>query len=537
MKKLLTLLFAVLLAICVFPVMPVRGTVADSFDKSSVYEPYFILVNADTPTKSYRGIEQDADKQVYPASTTKILTCILALEKGNLDDMVTVSAKAVDFGNGNSLMGLQEGDQYKLRDLLYGLMLPSGNDAAIAIAEHIAGSTEAFADMMNEKAASLEMTHSHFVTVHGKQNENHYTTVRDMARLTAYALNESKQKDMFRTIVGTKTYTASSGPRAIELVNSNRMLVDMPATEKVPEPISCLYADAIGVKTGDTNAAGKCLIAAAEREGVTLIAVLYGGTLNDPEYNNGWSDGRKDKYNARRFQDAAAMFDYAFSDMSRTVSYSELVRNGLPAEFDINIINASADDSQGGVLKAKANLSMDTNVILMVPDPNMTYAQLPIETQQNITSAYAPISEGSTIGTVTYTYRGKTLTTVELIATRSVKEGNAVTEITPVSPVEENPVDPNSEQQAQQGFTLIGQPNEVDINAAGEASKGSRCSSGVPVGIVIAIVVLIVILLAVIVLFFLYVRAEKKRRAAAKRRAARRRAQQQAMQYDPYDRS
>jgi D-alanyl-D-alanine carboxypeptidase (penicillin-binding protein 5/6) len=532
MKKFLSVVFAALLTVFLLPVLPVQHAGADTFDKSSVYEPYYILVNADTPTKSYRGIEQDADRQVYPASTTKILTCILALEKGNLDDMVTVSAKAVDFGNGNSLMGLEEGDQYSLRDLLYGLMLPSGNDAAIAIAEHIAGSTEAFANMMNEKAAELEMSHSHFVTVHGKQNENHYTTVRDMARLTAYALNESNQKTMFRTIVGTKTYTASTGPRAIELVNSNRMLVDMPATEKVPEPISCLYEGTIGVKTGDTNAAGKCLIAAAERDGVTLIAVLYGGTLNDPEYNSGWSDGRKDKYNARRFQDAAAMFDYAFNDMNRTVSFSELVRNGMPAEFDITIINAAADDSQNGVLKAKANLSLDTNISIMVPDPNMTYDKLPIEAQTNITSMYAPISEGSTVGTVSYIYHGKTLATVELTATRSVKEGNVVTDITPVYNVPDQTV-PDAEQQTAESPQ---KESAMLISGGPDNTKGSSCSSGFPIGAVIAIIVLVVVLLVVIVLFILYVRAEKKRRAAAKRRAARRRAQQQAMQSDRYDR-
>ena len=190
------------------------------------------------------------------------------------------------------------------------------------------------------------MDHSHFVTVHGKHNENHYTTVRDMAILTAYALNKSDYRETFREIVKTTTYKTSTGPRVIELVNSNRMLIDTPPTEDLPNPISCLYSDAIGIKTGDTTPAGKCLIAAAERNGVTLIAVLYGGTLNDPDYNSGWPEGRKDKYNARRFQDAAAMFEYAFNDMMRQYSIAELSENGMPISVDILISNASAEDSQ-----------------------------------------------------------------------------------------------------------------------------------------------------------------------------------------------
>ena len=266
MKKILSLVFAALLMIGLLPFLSVSGAKADAFQPDDIYEPYYILVNAEKSDVSYHGIERDADAKVYPASTTKILTCIIALERGNLSDMVTVSAKAVDFGNGNSLM-------------LYGMMLPSGNDAAIAVAEHIAGSTEAYADLMNEKAESLHMTHSHFVTVHGKQNENHYTTVRDMALLTAYALNTSEKSEEFRTIVKTGKYTAESGPKVIELVNSNRMLVDAPATETLPNPISCLYADAIGVKTGDTTKAGKCLIAAAERNGVTVDVLCCG--MND----------------------------------------------------------------------------------------------------------------------------------------------------------------------------------------------------------------------------------------------------------------
>ena len=524
MKKALSAVIAALLILSLIPLLPVSGASADAFDLDSVYEPYFILVNADTPTVSYRGIEKEADKQVYPASTTKILTCIIALEEGNLDDMVSVSAKAVDFGNGNSLMGIEEGEQYSLRDLIYGMMLPSGNDAAIAIAEHLAGSTDAYAEKMNQKAQALGMTHSHFVTVHGKQNENHYTTARDMAILTAYALNDSPKSKEFREIVGTRTYSAESGPTVINLVNSNRMLVDMPKTETVPDPISCLYADAIGVKTGDTNAAGKCLIAAAERNGVTLIAVLYGGTLNDTNYNKNWSDGRKDKYNAYRFQDAAKMFDYAFDDMIHTVSVSELVDHGMQTTFEVEIANAAAEDSYGGKLNAKADLSLETQLSIMQPDPNATIADLKVEANPTFTNLYAPIAEGAVIGNVAYVCNGKTILSANLIAERSVKEGMAQTEIAPVDyqPIEDVPIPPQS--------SLIGEPNvpTLDPNDAKPIAE-SNGGCGLPEDmrwLPIVVAVIFVLLIVCIVLFILHLRAEAKRRRAAARRRARKRAQE-----------
>ena len=458
MKRILSLIVAVLFigSASMFPVFP--KTSADTFNADSIYEPYYLLSNADTPTVAYRGLERDADKQVFPASTTKILTCIVALENGNLDDMVTVSHNAVNFGRGNSLMGIEEGCQYSLRDLLYGMMLPSGNDAAIAIAEHIAGSTEAYAEMMNEKAKEIGMTHSHFVTVHGKQNDNHYTTVRDMALLTAYALNKSEKSDMFREIVKTARYTSESGPKTIELVNSNRMLVDAPATETLTNPISCLYADAIGIKTGDTAKAGKCLIAAAERNGVTLIAVLYGGTIGDPDYNDGWNDAQKDKYNVKRFNDAAALFDYAFDDMMHSVSIGELIENGLQVNFDITISNAAQDDSQGGVLRAYADLSKDTMISVMQPDPNAKVSDLTIEARPIFTNQYAPIGEGTVVGSVTYVYNNETLASANLIAERSVKEGTAQTDITPVA---SNPANENSELIS---GNLIGDANAASLN-------------------------------------------------------------------------
>ncbi len=505
MKRLIAICISLLFVLTVIPYP--RAAQADSFNLDSIYEPYFILVNADNPTVAYKGIEKEADKQVFPASTTKILSCIVALENGNLDDMVTVSAKAVDFGRGNSLMGLEEGDTYSMRDLLYGMMLPSGNDAAIAIAEHIAGSTNAFADMMNEKATALGMTHSHFVTVHGKQNDNHYTTVRDMALLTAYAL----KNETFRQIVSTKTYVAQSGPRPLELLNSNRMLVDTPPTETLPEPATCLYDYASGVKTGDTTAAGKCLVAAAQRDGITMIAVLYGGTLNDPEYNPGASDQRRDKFNVARFQDAIKMFDYAFSEMTCTLTVEDLVSYGMPVEFEVNISNASENDSQGGVLKVRADLAMDTTLTMMQPTLDAMRANMAAIANPTFTNIYAPIGADSIIGSVAYSYNGQILLSANLLATRSVKEGTGQ-------------VDISQQTSSSDGIDLIGEANTPTVTVTTEPEGGC----GVPQDlrwVLIVLPIIFVLLILCVTMFIVYLNAESKRR---KREAARRKADKRA---------
>ena len=519
MKRFFTGAFALLLIFTSAFFMAPSTARADGFNLSSIYEPYALLVTADNPAVAYDGIEKGADTKIYPASTTKILTCIVALESGkSLDEYVTVSANAVDFGSGNSLMGLLEGDEFTLRDLLYGLMLPSGNDAAIAIAEFIGGDVSTFMETMNAKAQSLGMTSTHFVTPHGKQNEEHYTTARDMARLTAYALNDSPFSDVFRSIVTTKEYTASSGSHDLYLYNTNRMLFDAPVTDTLPNPISCLYADCIGVKTGDTRYAGKCLIAAASRDGVTMIAVLYGGTLDDADYDSGASEGRNDKYNARRFQDAAAMFDYAFGKMQRTVTVQDLIDLGLPVTFDITIQNASENDSNGGVLTVKADLDPSRTVTMMEPTYTGMQSALASDPSTLYVCSYAKtsasIADGEMLGTVTYSYQGATILTTNLLATRSVLEGTSSAAVVT-----------NAPQGTASNLIAIEGSSGLD-NSASEAAGscldfGNMTTTEKVCTILLPIIFLLLVLC--LVMFFIYLRAEAKRR---KRAAARRRAQQ-----------
>ena len=224
-----------------------------------------ILIEADSGTVLY---EKNADEQRAMASTTKIMTAILTIEAGDLDREFVADSYAIRV-EGTS-MGLQEGDRVSRRDLLYGILLPSGNDAANAAAVDVGGSIGGFVGMMNAKAEELGLESTHFVTPSGLDADGHYTTARDLAALTAYAM----KNDIFRSIVCCSSAEVEYGnpPYMRTLYNSNKMLTR--------------YEGAIGVKTGFTDNARRCLVSAAERDGVTLIAV----TLNA---GDDWNDHTK----------------------------------------------------------------------------------------------------------------------------------------------------------------------------------------------------------------------------------------------------
>lgn len=233
-----------------------------------------VLIEAGTGTILY---EKNAYEQRAMASTTKIMTAILTIEAGDLDREFTVDSCAI-MVEGTS-MGLREGDRVSRRDLLYGILLPSGNDAANAAAVSVSGSTGAFVELMNRKARELGLESTHFATPSGLDANGHYTTAYDLAMLTAYAM----KNEVFRDIVRCSTAQVEYGnpPYMRTLYNSNKMLKR--------------YDGAIGVKTGFTDNARRCLVSAAERDGVTLIAV----TLNA---GDDWNDHTK-------------MLDYGFTQV------------------------------------------------------------------------------------------------------------------------------------------------------------------------------------------------------------------------------
>ncbi len=197
--------------------------------------------------------ERNADIRLPMASTTKILTALVVLGEENLDEIVIVPKEAE--GTEGSSVYLKAGEEISVRDLLYGLMLRSGNDCAVTLALHHSGSVRRFADAMNQKAISVGAENSCFRNPHGLPDEGHYTTARDLALIASAAM----ENDTFREIVSTKYYE----PRAWK--NKNRMLWD--------------FEGALGVKTGFTVRAGRCLVSAAERNDMTLVSVV----LNSPQ--------------------------------------------------------------------------------------------------------------------------------------------------------------------------------------------------------------------------------------------------------------
>ena len=212
-----------------------------------------IVIDRETGTVLY---EKNAYTKRAMASTTKIMTAIITIESGKLNDMVEVSKKAATIGG--SRLGLKIGDKISLKDLLYGLMLRSGNDAAVQIAEYLGGSVEVFANMMNQKAKELNLNNTHYVTPHGLDNPQHYTTAYELAVLTNYALNNKT----FANIVNTKQCNININGISKSLNNTNELIGVLNGVN--------------GVKTGFTNNAGRCLVTSITRDDFSIICVVLG---------------------------------------------------------------------------------------------------------------------------------------------------------------------------------------------------------------------------------------------------------------------
>jgi len=200
---------------------------------------------------------KNMNEKLPMASTTKIMTTLVAIESGKLEETVTVSKKA-SYTEGSSIY-LQVGEKHKVHDLLYGIMLRSGNDAAVAVAEHIGGSIEGFAELMNRKAQEIGAENTHFANPHGLDAAGHYTTAHDLALITAYAL----KNPVFAEIVSSKKKTIEGPPNENwdrVMINKNKMLWQFDGGD--------------GVKTGFTKKAGRCLVSSATRDGMQLVCVV-----------------------------------------------------------------------------------------------------------------------------------------------------------------------------------------------------------------------------------------------------------------------
>ncbi len=290
MKK-FALLIIIAVVLSVF--MPKQDACAA--EKPSVSAAGAVLISADTGEILY---SVNCDKKLPMASTTKIMTTLLCLESGNLYEEFTVDSEAIKVEG--SSMGLQEGDIVTKYALCCGMLLPSGNDAANAAAVKIAGSIEAFADMMNERAREIGLSRTYFVTPSGLDGEGHGSSAYDMAMLAREAL----KNETFREICSSESIKLSFGNPSYDrwLTNTNKLLT--------------MYDGVFGVKTGFTDEAGRCLVSACERDGKSLICV----TLND---KNDWNDH-------------IAMYEYGFST-ARNVEIP------IPQQYELDLVGAEED--------------------------------------------------------------------------------------------------------------------------------------------------------------------------------------------------
>jgi D-alanyl-D-alanine carboxypeptidase (penicillin-binding protein 5/6) len=251
-----------------------------------------VAVDGETGTVLF---DKNARVRRPPASMTKVVTAIVALEKGNLQDKVKTKVGAADMP-GSSVMGLVVGDELTLKELLEGLLLPSGNDAAMAIAQHVGGSEKQFVQMMNDKVAALGLKDTHFTNPHGLQDEQHYSSAYDMAMLALYAM----KNPTFAEIVKTADISVATPNRTFKLANTN--------------PLLGVYPGVDGVKTGSTDEAGLCVVASAIQNGRRVFV-----TLMDSD---------------NRVNDGTAVFDYAFKQFG-LVSFS-LPQSPLYMAYDAN---------------------------------------------------------------------------------------------------------------------------------------------------------------------------------------------------------
>lgn len=228
-------------------------TSAETIKEPDVNSRACVVIDRKTNSVLF-GKNENTKKKM--ASTTKIMTATIIIEKCNLSDTIEISKKAA--GTGGSRLGLKTGDKITILDLLYGLMLRSGNDAAVALAEYAGGDINGFAELMNAKALELGLTNTHFETPHGLDSNEHYTTAYELALLSNYALDNPT----FAKIVGTKNYTITINGSPKALSNTNELLGNMEGV--------------YGIKTGFTNGANRCLVTACKRNNIDIICVVLG---------------------------------------------------------------------------------------------------------------------------------------------------------------------------------------------------------------------------------------------------------------------
>lgn len=407
----LTALCAVLFS-CIFFFSPgniYTAKAAGTSDTISLAAKGAILIDQQSGRVLY---EKNADEKLYPASTTKILTALIALERGDLNDTVTVGKEVLMVPWDSSKAYLQVGEQITLKDLIMGLLLPSGNDAADTIAVYIGrkvsgnmslDETQAmdkFVELMNERANQAGATGSHFVNPHGYHDNNHYTTPHDLA----FIAREAMQNEYFRQVVSTYKYSVddkpvpdSSQPPGITdhtWVNSN---------ELINKSSKDYYEYATGIKTGYTTPAGECVVSSASKDGMDLIAVVM-----DSSYQERWQDSKKLlDYGFQNFQ------NYKGIDKGEAVSTLKVDNNSskglvnLTAVSDQDFADTFQKDEAARIQKS---IVWDKSIIS------------PMEGEGDKVKLLSSIKTGEVIGKEVFTLDGNVLKEINLKAKEGVKK-------------------------------------------------------------------------------------------------------------------
>lgn len=345
-----------------------------------------LLVSPDSGMVLY---EKNADERRYPASTTKIMTALIVLE--NVTDLSeTVTAEASDFEHvtaDSSNAGIKEGEVVTVEDLLYALMLPSANEAAYMLARHVGGTWENFVDMMNERAAELGCTGTHFSNPCGLHEDDHYTTARDLYKI-AYA---AMQDETFSNIADTVQWKMNTSLRQEHLILTTNYLI-------LSSYAAYAYPFCKGIKTGHTSQAGNCFVGYAEYGDAKLYSVVLGSADHSAEYPE----------IAASFTDTSSLCKWGFDNFtSKTI----VKKGDTVKEITVNL----STDTDRLVLTTKNDLvslvPKDLDVAKLLEAPNFT---APDEVN-------APIKAGDVIGSVTYSYDGVDYGTVELVALSDVE--------------------------------------------------------------------------------------------------------------------
>lgn len=378
MKK-LKIIFFIFIFLMQFIIF-ISPSYADS-DNLKTYCPSCILIEANTGKILY---EKNSNDVRFPASTTKIMTAILTVENCNLDDVATVSHNAVysipyDYTHAS----LKEGEELTIEQLLYALMIPSANDAAIVLAEHISGSVEEFAKLMNKRAEELGCKNTHFVNPNGIHSKDHTSTSYDLALMGKFAM----QNSIIRKIVSTTQFTLPATNKYSKADRTFNNSNDLLSTYS-----RYYYEGTTGVKTGYTGEAGNCIIASAKKNDFEVILVVLGGEST----NTGLS---------QRYLDCKTLFDYAFNN------YSLKTLNEKNAVLKQITVRGATEETQNlnVLIKDKIAIFSENSADLSSLEPEITLDE----------NLMAPISANSAIGKITYNYDGQTYSS-DLIAETQV---------------------------------------------------------------------------------------------------------------------